>query len=116
MSTQTITGVPLLDLKAQYASIKEEVDAQIADVIGAQVFILGPKVQELEEKIAAMVGAKHAIGVASGSDALLLSMMALGIGPGDSVISSAFSFIASTGCVSRVGGAPALLRHRAGHL
>ncbi len=106
MSTQTITGVPLLDLKAQYASIKEEVDAQIADVIGAEVFILGPKVQELEEKIAAMVGAKHAIGVASGSDALLLSMMALGIGPGDSVISSAFSFIASTGCVSRVGARP----------
>lgn len=101
-----ISGVPLLDLRAQYAAIKEEVDAQIADVLTAQHFILGPKVQELEEKIAAMCGVKHAVGVASCSDALLLAMMALGVGPGDSVITTAFSFFASCGCVSRVGGRP----------
>jgi dTDP-4-amino-4,6-dideoxygalactose transaminase len=106
MSVRAITEVPLLDLKAQYATIRGEVEAQIAEVLSAQYFILGPKVQELEEKIAAMVGVKHAIGVASCSDALLLAMMALGVGPGDSVISTAFSFIASTGCVSRVGGRP----------
>jgi len=101
-----ITEVPLLDLKAQYASIKSEVDSQIADVLAAQHFILGPKVQEFEEKIAAMCGVKHAVGVASCSDALLLAMMALGVGPGDSVITTAFSFFASCGCVSRVGGRP----------
>jgi len=73
-------NVPLLDLKGQYQSIKTDIDTAIARVVESQYFILGPDVKALEENIAAYVGAKHAIGVSSGTDALLLTLMALGIG------------------------------------
>lgn len=99
-------NVPLLDLKAQYCTIKEELDAALLRVAESQYFILGPEVAELERRISAYVGTAHAIGVSSGTDALLLAMMALNIGPGDAVIVPTFSFFATAGVVSRLQAVP----------
>jgi len=99
-------NVPLLDLKAQYATICDEVMAAITGVIEAQQFVLGSKVDELEQKIAQYVGTKYAVGVASGTDAILLALKALGIGPGDEVITTAFSFFATAGAIVAAGASP----------
>ncbi|MCI0331295.1 MAG: DegT/DnrJ/EryC1/StrS family aminotransferase [candidate division Zixibacteria bacterium] len=98
--------VPLLDLKRQYQTIKPELDAAILNVMAHTQFILGPEVKQFEEKAAAFCGTKHAIGVASGTDALLLALRVCGVGPGDEVITSTFSFFASAGVVSRLGAVP----------
>jgi len=98
--------VPLLDLKAQYAGIKDEVLAAVGDVLDSQVCILGPKVEELEERIAALFDCKFGVGVSSGTDALLAALMALEIGPGDEVITTPFTFFATAGCVTRLGATP----------
>jgi len=98
--------VPLLDLKRQYASIKGEIDAAIREVVDAQVFIKGPKVSELESKVAEYCGTKRAVGVASGTDALLLSLMAYGVGRGDEVITTSYTFFATAGSVARLGAVP----------
>ena len=98
--------VPLLDLKRQYQTIKPELDEAILNVLGHAQFILGPEVKQFEEKAAAFCGVKHAIGVASGTDALLLALRACGVGPGDEVITSTFSFFASAGVISRLGAVP----------
>src|SRR5208337_2742280 len=95
-----------LDLRAQFSSIREEVMAAVTRVFESQYFILGPEVKLLEEEVAAKLGAKFAIGCASGTDALILSLMAAGIAPGDEVITSPFSFIATTGSVAHVGAKP----------
>lgn len=108
MSTATASRitVPILDLKAQYASIKEEIQAAIHSVLENQHFILGPEVKALEKEIAEYCGAKYAVGVASGTDALILGLKACGIGPGDEVIVPSFSFIATADAVSLLGATP----------
>src|SRR4030042_3914338 len=98
--------VPLLDLKAQYAKIKKDVLAEIGEVLDGQICIGGPKVKELEEKVAAISSCKFAVGVSSGTDAILNSLMSLGIGNGDEVITTPFTFFATAGCIARVGAKP----------
>ena len=97
---------PFFDLKGQYAHIREEVLAAVARVFDSQHFIYGPEVLKFEEEIAAYVGTQFAIGCASGSDALLLPLMALGIGPGDEVITPPFTFVATAGSIARLGARP----------
>lgn len=99
-------NVPLLDLKAQYASIRDEIRAVIDEVCDAQYFILGPQVEKFEYEVAAYCGTEHAVGVSSGTDALILSLMAYGIGHGDEVITSNFTFFGTAGSIARVGAKP----------
>jgi dTDP-4-amino-4,6-dideoxygalactose transaminase len=99
-------SVPLLDLKLQYASIRDEILRVTDDVYASQAFILGKRVEEFERDFAAYCQAKHAIGLSSGTDALLIALMVLGVGPGDEVIVPAFSFFATAGVVHRLGATP----------
>ncbi len=103
-----IKKIPLLDLKAQYKTIREEVKTAIDRVLDTQYFILGPEVEALEKEIAEYCGCAHAVGVSSGTDALLVALMALGVGPGDEVITSPFTFFATVGAVLRLGAKPVL--------
>ncbi|MGZ3536196.1 MAG: DegT/DnrJ/EryC1/StrS family aminotransferase, partial [Thermodesulfobacteriota bacterium] len=100
------TKVSFFDLAVQFKSIEEEVKSALDEVFRTQQFIMGSKVQALEEAIARYCGTRYAIGVASGSDALLLSLMALGIGRGDEVLIPPFTFFATAGSVSRLGATP----------
>jgi dTDP-4-amino-4,6-dideoxygalactose transaminase len=101
-----MVNVPLLDLKAQYRAIRAEVLEAIAMVCDEQGFVLGPRVSAFEEAIAKYVGSTHAIGCASGSDALLLTLMAMGVKAGDEVITVPFTFFATAGAISRLGAKP----------
>src|SRR5947209_7273421 len=98
--------VPLLDLSEQYRAMSEEIRAATDEVLASQRFILGPKLAEFEKAIAEYCHVPHAVGVSSGTDALLAVLMALEIGLGDAVITTAYSFFATAGCITRVGATP----------
>jgi dTDP-4-amino-4,6-dideoxygalactose transaminase len=102
----TQTSVPLLDLKLQYDQLREEVEPILLEVCDSQYFVLGPKVVELEKEIAAYVGTSRAVGCASGSDALLLALMALDVQAGDEVICPSYTFFATGGAIHRLGAIP----------
>ena len=99
-------AVPLLDLKPQFQSMKAEIMAEIEAICDSQMFINGPKVEKLEQEIAAYCGTKFACGVTSGSDALIISLMVSGIKAGDEVITTPFTFFATVGAIARVGATP----------
>jgi dTDP-4-amino-4,6-dideoxygalactose transaminase len=106
MPTRATMSVPLLDLKAQYADIRTDVDAAVKSVMESARFIGGPEVSSLEEEIARYSQVAHGIACASGTDALLLALWALGVGPGDEVVTSAYSFFASAGTIANNGATP----------
>ena len=101
-----MSSIPFIDLKTQYKALKESIDSRIMKVLDSGAYINGPEVVELEQKLAAHTGVKHVLACASGTDALLIPLMALGIGPGDEVITSAFSFIATAEVICLAGAKP----------
>jgi len=98
--------IPFLDLKAQYQTIKEEIDQKIMEVIASQNFVLGTEVESLEKEVAAYSGARYAVGVSSGSDALIISLMALEVGENDAVLTTPLTFFATAGAIARVKARP----------
>ncbi len=100
--------VPMLDLKAQFTGIKEDVLAAVHEVFEDQWFILGPRVKSLEEKIAALCHVRHGIGVSSGTDAILVALMAAGVGPGDEVVTTPYTFFSTVSSIVRLGAKPVL--------
>ena len=98
--------IPFLDLKAQYAAIEHEIDAAIKEVLTSTQFVLGPVVRDLEQRVATYCGCKFGVGVASGTDALCLTLTAMGVGPGDEVITTPFTFIATANTISHCGARP----------
>jgi dTDP-4-amino-4,6-dideoxygalactose transaminase len=105
-TVESMTSVPLLDLKAQYAALRDEIHAAMDRVIESQYFILGPEVEALEREVAAYSHCQHGISVSSGTDALLVALMAIDLQPGDEVITTPYTFFATAGSIMRLGGQP----------
>ena len=110
------TSVPLLDVNRGNAPLRDEILAALTKVVDSGRFLFGPDVQQLEKSLAELCGVEHAIACASGSDALLLALMALDIGPGDEVICPSFTFFATASAVWRLGAKPVFRRHRPAHV
>src|SRR5262245_21345633 len=98
--------IPLADLRLQYEGLRSEIQAALDAVVAEQAFVLGPRVVGFEQALAEYVGVPHAVGVKSGSDALLLALLALGVGPGDEVVTTPFTFFATAGAICRAGARP----------
>lgn len=109
VTNEVASKIPMLDLNAQYASIRGEIQAAINAVLDSQHFILGPQVHSLEEEIASYCGRKFGVGVASGTDAIILALRAAGVGPGDEVLVPSFTFIATADSVSLLGAKPVFI-------
>ena len=106
MRLRRVTKVPFFDLKRQFLPLREEILSEIAATCDAQNFILGSRVEQLEKAIASLSGGGYAVGVSSGTDAELLILMALGVGPGDAVVTTPFTFFSTAGCIARMGAKP----------
>jgi dTDP-4-amino-4,6-dideoxygalactose transaminase len=106
MGLRRVTKVPFFDLKRQFLPLREEILSEIAATCDSQIFILGPHVEQLEKAIASLSGGGYAVGVSSGTDAELLILMALGVGPGDAVVTTPFTFFSTAGCIARLGARP----------
>ena len=107
---------PFLDLRSQFAAIRPEILAAVEALLDSQHFILGAEVERFETEVAHFLDCKFAIGSASGSDALLLALMALGVKPGDEVVTTPFTFIATAGAIARLKARPGFRRHRSGNI
>ena len=111
LRARRVTKVPFFDLKKQFLPLREEILNEIAAVCDAQAFILGARVDQFEDAIATLCGGGHAVGVSSGTDAELLILMALGIGPGDAVVTTPFTFFSTAGCIARLGSETGVRRY-----
>ena len=109
MSGAVANHMEFIDLKAQYRALRSSIDAHITRVLEHGQYVLGPEVAELETQLASFTGAHHCVSVASGTEALLIALMALGIGPGDEVVTTPFTFIASVEVIVLVGARPVLV-------